>query len=34
MTGTGALHIFAEIDTDDTNFIAKLYDVAPSGNVL
>ena len=28
MTGTGALHIFAEIDTDDTNFIAKLYDVA------
>lgn len=31
-TGTGALHIFAEIDTDDTNFIAKLYDVAPNGS--
>lgn len=29
--GTGALHIFAEIDTDDTNFIAKLYDVDPNG---
>src|SRR6476661_6844633 len=23
MTGTGALYIHAEIDTDDTNFIAK-----------
>ena len=30
-TGTGAFHLFAEIDTDDTNFIAKLYDVAPNG---
>lgn len=30
-TGTGALHIFAEIDTEDTNFIAKLFDVAPDG---
>lgn len=31
-TGTGALHIFAEIDTEDTNFIAKLYDVAKNGS--
>ena len=31
MTGKGALYIYAEIDTDDTNFIAKLYDVEPSG---
>jgi len=31
-TGTGALYLFAEIDTDDTNFIAKLYDVAPNGS--
>ncbi|MDB5742268.1 MAG: X-Pro dipeptidyl-peptidase [Polaromonas sp.] len=31
MTGTGALYIYAEIDTPDTNFIAKLYDVAPNG---
>lgn len=30
-TGTGAFYLFAEIDTDDTNFIAKLYDVAPNG---
>lgn len=30
-TGTGALYLYAAIDTDDTNFIAKLYDVAPNG---
>src|SRR5690606_26149260 len=28
-TGTGAFHVFVEIDTDDTNLIAKLYDVNP-----
>ncbi|MFB7641557.1 CocE/NonD family hydrolase [Peribacillus butanolivorans] len=31
MTGTGALYIHVEIDTDDTNFIAKLYEVDPGG---
>jgi len=30
-TGTGALYVYVEIDTDDTNLIAKLYDVDPSG---
>ncbi len=32
LIGTGAAHIFAEIDTDDTNFIMRLWDVAPGGN--
>lgn len=31
MTGSGGLHLFAAIDSDDANFIAKLYDVAPGG---
>lgn len=31
MIGTGAAHIFAEIDQDDTNFIMRLWDVAPNG---
>ncbi len=31
MVGPAALYLHVEIDTDDTNFIAKLYDVAPSG---
>ena len=31
MTGTGAFYVYVEIDTDDTNLIAKLYDVDPSG---
>ncbi len=31
MTGPGALYIHASIDTDDTHFVAKLYDVDPSG---
>lgn len=29
--GTGAAHIFAEIDQDDTNFILRLWDQAPGG---
>ncbi|MFI1462191.1 CocE/NonD family hydrolase [Nocardia carnea] len=29
--GTGAAHIFAEIDQDDTNFILRLWDEAPGG---
>ena len=32
MIGTGAAHIFAEIDQADTNFILRLWDVAPNGN--
>lgn len=32
MIGTGAAHIFAEIDQDDTNFIMRLWDVAPNGS--
>lgn len=32
MTGPAAFHVFVEIDTDDTNLIAKLYDIDPSGN--
>ncbi|MED1605079.1 CocE/NonD family hydrolase [Cytobacillus kochii] len=32
MTGPGALYINVEIDTEDTNFIAKLYDVDGNGN--
>jgi putative CocE/NonD family hydrolase len=31
MTGPGAFYLHAAIDTDDTNFIAKLYDVDPRG---
>lgn len=31
MIGTGAAHLFAEIDTDDTNFILRLWDAGPGG---
>lgn len=31
LIGSGAAHIFAAIDQDDTNFILRLWDVAPSG---
>jgi predicted acyl esterase len=31
LIGTGAFHLFAEIDQDDTNFIARFWDAAPSG---
>lgn len=31
MIGTGAAHIFAEIDQDDTNFILRMWDESPSG---
>jgi predicted acyl esterase len=31
MIGSGAAHIFAAIDQDDTNFILRLWDVAPGG---
>ena len=31
MIGTGAAHIFAEIDQPDTNFILRLWDAAPNG---
>ena len=31
MIGTGAAHIFAEIDQPDTNFILRLWDYAPNG---
>jgi predicted acyl esterase len=31
MIGTGAAHIFAEIDQPDTNFILRLWDYAPTG---
>lgn len=31
LIGTGAAHLFAEIDTDDTNFILRLWDAAPGG---
>ncbi|RAN76738.1 X-Pro dipeptidyl-peptidase [Bacillus sp. SRB_336] len=31
MIGTGAAHIFAEIDQPDTNFILRLWDSAPNG---
>ena len=31
MIGTGAAHIFAEIDAVDTNFILRLWDYAPGG---
>lgn len=32
MIGTGAAHIFAEIDQPDTNFILRLWDYAPDGS--
>ena len=32
MTGPGALHIHVAIDNDDTNLIAKLYDLRPDGS--
>ncbi|VXB57679.1 CocE/NonD family hydrolase [Citricoccus sp. K5] len=31
MIGTGAAHLFAEIDQPDTNFILRLWDYAPTG---
>ena len=31
MIGTGAAHLFVEIDTDDTNLILRLWDEAPGG---
>ncbi|WEG09036.1 CocE/NonD family hydrolase [Microbacterium horticulturae] len=31
MIGTGAFHLFAVIDQDDTNFILRLWDAAPGG---
>jgi len=31
MIGTGAAHIFAEIDQPDTNFILRMWDYAPDG---
>lgn len=31
VTGPGALYLYASIDTDDTNFIVKLYDIDPRG---
>ena len=31
MIGTGAAHIFAEIDQDDTNFILRIWDESPNG---
>ena len=32
VTGPAALYLYASIDTDDTNFIVKLYDVDPYGS--
>ncbi|WP_459546052.1 alpha/beta hydrolase fold domain-containing protein [Nocardia sp. X0981] len=31
LIGTGATHLFAEIDQDDTNFIMRMWDEAPGG---
>jgi uncharacterized protein len=31
MIGTGAAHLFAEIDQPDTNFILRMWDYAPNG---
>jgi predicted acyl esterase len=31
MIGTGAAHLFVEIDQDDTNFILRMWDEAPDG---
>lgn len=32
LIGSGSLHLFAEIDTDDTNWIIRLADIAPDGS--
>jgi predicted acyl esterase len=32
LIGTGAAHLFAEIDQEDTNFIMRLWDAAPNGS--
>jgi predicted acyl esterase len=32
LIGTGAAHLFAEIDQPDTNFILRLWDAAPTGS--
>ncbi|MBP2369587.1 CocE/NonD family hydrolase [Pseudonocardia parietis] len=32
LIGTGAAHLFAEIDQPDTNFIMRLWDAAPDGS--
>jgi uncharacterized protein len=32
LIGTGAAHLFVEIDTDDTNLILRLWDEAPGGS--
>ncbi|AJK68471.1 hypothetical protein [Corynebacterium marinum] len=34
MMGTGAARTFAAIDQDDTNFILRLWDIAPNGKRL
>lgn len=34
VTGPAALYLYASLDTDDTNFIVKLYDVGPRGDRL
>lgn len=31
LMGTGAFHLFAEIDQDDTNWIMRMWDVGPGG---
>jgi predicted acyl esterase len=31
LMGTGAAHLFAEIDQPDTNFVLRLWDAAPNG---
>jgi len=31
LIGQGALHLFAEIDQDDTNWIGRIWDYAPNG---
>ena len=31
LIGTGAAHLFAQIDQDDTNFVLRLWDEAPGG---
>ena len=32
LIGSGAAHLFAEIDQPDTNFILRLWDAAPNGS--
>jgi hypothetical protein len=34
VTGPAALYLYASIDTEDTNFIVKLYDIDPHGNKI